>query len=62
MKINEIWKSKKIYGPIVRVKIVGLKDERIKYDMILSEEPSVSGECFRWQFLSLYEKDYNESR
>lgn len=62
MKTGEIWKSKKIYGPIVKVEIVGLKDEIVKYEMIYPNEPSLGGDCLRWKFLSLYEKDYDESR
>ena len=62
MKVGETWKSKKVYGPTVKVIIVGIKDDRVKYEMRIPNEPSLDGDSWRWQFLSLYEKDYDESR
>lgn len=60
MKIGEMWVSKKVYGPPIRVKIKKLQptetDDIVDY---MSMNMNTVSSCFRWQFLSLYEKDWN---
>ncbi len=64
MKVGEIWITRKDFGPRMKVEITCLQqyhdDTRVTYSYLDSNTIS---DCFRWQFLSLFEKDWqNENR